>query len=790
AAETLAGLMRRVQQEQAALLAHHHLGLTEIQQLAGTGQLFDTLTIYENYPRISAANEDATDLGLSISSAVDATHYPLALAVIPTGDDGMRLRLDYQPTAFDATRAGQILARYQHILRGLTTNADRGLAQLDTLLPGEHETLDDWNGIHNPTLLSSTLPDLFAAQAALTPHAPALISEDARLTYAELDARANRLARHLISQGIGPEQFVALYLPRTADLVVALLAITKSGAAYVGLDPAYPSERGAFMLADSRPSLVVTASEVAATLPPTGIPTIVVDDPGTRQAVAALSARPIADEERTSPLTPDRPAYVFYTSGSTGRPKGVVGTHIGMVNRLDCAQRQFPWKHGDVGCAKASLAFGESTSEIFGPLLHGAAVALANHDQMRTGHALAALVEEHGITRVTLVPSLLNTLLEEELLGPRAGEAMWTSSGEALSPATARRFLGAFPEGRLLNSYGFSEASADSVWTPISSSDLEQGALPIGCPLPNTQVYVLDSALRRVPPGAVGELYVAGIGLARGYVNQPALSAERFVASPFAVGERLYRTGDLARWGADGRLSYAGRADDQVKVRGIRIELGEVQAALAAHPDVAQAVVIARDDATRGSQLVGYVVLGSSGAVVDGGVLRGFVAGRLPEFMVPSVVVVLDELPLNANGKLDRGALPVPVFSGGVYRAPRSVREEVLCGLFGQLLGVDVVGVDDSFFDLGGHSLLATRLVSRVRSVFGVELSVRAVFDAPTVAELALCLDGVRVERPVLRPREGSGPVGLAYAQQRLWFLDQFEGAGAAYNMPYAVRLT
>ncbi|MGW2715593.1 non-ribosomal peptide synthetase, partial [Streptomyces sp. NPDC001356] len=613
-------------------LAYHHLGLTEIQRLAGAGQLFDTLTVYENYPRISATSKDTTDdLGFSISSAVDATHYPLTLAVIPAGD-AMRLRLDYQPAVFDQDRASRILARYQHLLHHLTTTADRPLAQLDMLLPGERETLDGWNGIHNATLLSSTLPDLFAAQVARTPHAPALISEGTRLTYAELDARANRLARHLISHGVGPEHFVALYLPRTADLVIALLAVTKAGAAYVGLDPTYPSERGAFMLADSRPSLVVTATEVADTMPGTDIPTVVVDDPCTRQAVAALPAHPVADAERTRPLTPARPAYVFYTSGSTGRPKGVVGTHIGMVNRLDCAHREFPWEPGDVGCAKASLAFGESTSEIFGPLLHGAAVALANQDQIRTGHALAALIERHGITRITLVPSLLNTLLEENLLGPQAGKAMWTSSGEALSPLTARHFLQAFPDGRLLNSYGFSEASADSVWTRISTGDLEQGALPIGRPLPNTQVYVLDSALRMVPPGVVGELYVAGTGLARGYVNQPALSAERFVASPFAAGERLYRTGDLARWGADGRLSYAGRADDQVKVRGIRIELGEVQAALAAHPGVAQAAVVARTDQNGDRQLVAYAVPVSAEVVLDGGELRGFVGGRLPEY--------------------------------------------------------------------------------------------------------------------------------------------------------------
>ncbi|WP_185993074.1 AMP-binding protein, partial [Streptomyces sp. 130] len=308
--------------------------------------------------------------------------------------------------------------------------ADARLDDLDIMLPAERAALDAWNDTATATP-AGTLPDLFAAQVVRTPDAPALVCDGGRFTYAELDARANRLARHLISFGVGPEDFVAVYLPRTADLVIALLAVTKAGAAYVGLDPAYPSERGEFMVADSRPSVVVTASGVLGTLPGGDILRVVVDDPATREAVAALPAHPVADGERTCPLTPARPAYVFYTSGSTGRPKGVVGTHAGMVNRLDCAHREFPWEPGDVGCAKASLAFGESTSEIFGPLLHGAVVVLANEDQVRTGHALAGLIERYGVSRITLVPSLLDTLLEEDLLGPRAGEAMWTSSGEA-----------------------------------------------------------------------------------------------------------------------------------------------------------------------------------------------------------------------------------------------------------------------------------------------------------------------------------------------------------------------
>jgi acyl-coenzyme A synthetase/AMP-(fatty) acid ligase/acyl carrier protein len=370
-------------------------------------------------------------------------------------------------------------------------------------------------------------------------------------------------------------------------------------------------------------------------------------------------------------------------------------------------------------------------------LLHGGSVVVASQEQTRSAGELAELIERHGVRRMTVVPSLLSALLDDGRLGRAAGEAVWITSGEALPGSVANRFLTEFPGTRLLNFYGSSEASADSVWAEVMPGDGADGAVPIGRPIGNTRVFVLDSALRPVPPGVAGELYVAGAGLARGYLRRQGLTAQRFVACPFAVGERMFRTGDVVRWSDEGRLEYVGRADDQVKVRGFRVELGEVESALLDHPGVGQAVVIARTEESGGKQLVGYVVSATGDDTLDPAVVRKSLAKSLPEFMVPAVVVVLDALPLNPNGKLDRKALPEPEFLGGVYRAPRTPQEEVLCGLFAEVLGVDTVGIDDSFFDLGGHSLLATKLTARIGGKLGVELSVRDVFQTPTVANLS-----------------------------------------------------
>ncbi|MEV0177421.1 amino acid adenylation domain-containing protein, partial [Streptomyces sp. NPDC050803] len=611
--------------------------------------------------------------------------------------------------------------RFTTFLQRAAADPGHPVAALDLLTDAERDTLlDTWNATARERT-SATLPVLFEAQAARTPDAPALHHDGGTLTYAELNTRANRLAHLLIARGTGPDGHVGLVLPRSADQVVALLAVLKSGAAYLAVDPDYPADRIAHMLGDARPGLVLTTAELAAGLPPHGGDVLILDALDT----AGRPAHNPTDADRARPLTPAHPAYLIYTSGSTGVPKGVAGLHEGAVNRLLWFGEEFPFDGRPV-LAKSSLSFVDGTTELLGPLVHGAPVVLCGAEAARSAAAMTDLVARHGVGRITLVPSLLAELLDGDDAGALAPCTLWVTSGEALPPAHADRFRTALPAARLLNLYGSSEASGDSLY-----ADVTAGTVRIGRPIANTRAYVLDDALRPVPAGTAGELYIAGAGLARGYLGRPGLTAERFVACPFsATGERMYRTGDLARWTADGQLDYLGRADQQVKVRGFRVEPAEIEAALAAHPAVEHAAVVLREDRPGDKRLVAYVVGGA-----DTGELRAQVAQALPDYMVPSAFVTLDALPLNPNGKLDRAALPAPTYTarGG---APRTAAETLLCTLFAEVLGVQRAGVDDSFFDLGGDSVLALRLVSRARRA-NLALTARDVFVHRTVEALA-----------------------------------------------------
>jgi amino acid adenylation domain-containing protein len=570
------------------------------------------------------------------------------------------------------------------------------------------------------------VPGLVADQAARTPDAVAVACGDARLSYAELAARAERLARVLAGRGAGPEQVVAVALERSAELVIALLAVLRAGAAYLPLDPSYPAGRIEFMLADARPAAVVTARDMQ--LPAE------VDLP-------RLPAGP----------RPGNPAYVIYTSGSTGRPKGVVIPHRGIVNRLAWMQAAYRLGPGDRVLQKTPVSFDVSVWEFFWPLLEGATMVLARPGGHGDPGYLSRVIAAAGVTTTHFVPAMLESFLDSADLGACGSLRRVICSGEALPGLLARRFAASLGAD-LHNLYGPTETSVDSTAWQCGTGP---GDPPIGRPIANTRVFVLDRWLAPVPPGVAGELYIAGAGLARGYHRQPVLTAGRFVACPSGSGERMYRTGDLARWTADGVLEFAGRSDDQVKIRGFRIEPGEVAAVLAAAPGVRQAVVTAREHGPGDVRLVAYVVP-ADGAVAAGldGVVREFAARRLPEYMVPSAVLVLDALPLTLNGKVNRAALPAPDYAATVSDAgPRNEREAALCQLFAQVLGVERVGVHDSFFDLGGHSLLAVRLVSWVRMTLGAELGIRAVFDAPTVAELATRITDQKPARPALRPR-------------------------------------
>ncbi len=768
--DTLADVLTALQNRQGALLDQHHFSLSEIQRVVGLNNLFDTLVVFESYPVDQAGLTDAHEsAGLEITGIrpFSATHYPVT--VMADADPHLRLNLVYQRTVLEPGAVELLAARFGRVLQYLVTDPHVKMGAVEVIEPRERELLlRSFDETAEPTP-EITLPALFEHRAAETPDAVAVVFEDQELTYRELNARANRVARTLARRGAGPETVVGLSLPRSADLVVALLGVLKSGAAYLPIDPKYPSHRLDFILSESRPRLILTDAGTVDVLPGTEIPTLFFGD-----ALAAADGN-LTDADRLAPLRPQDLAYLIYTSGSTGTPKGVAITHRTVVNGVLRLAPVVGAGAGTRTLAGTSINFDVSVFELFTTLCAGGSVEVVRD--------VLVLGERGGWTGglISTVPSAFAELLDQVAGKVTAKTVVF--AGEALPATLVRQVREAIPDVRVVNAYGQSESFYATTFTATDEWTGTGGA-PIGAPLGNMRAYVLGPGLNPVPRGVVGELYVAG-EVGRGYFGRTGLTAERFVADPYGpAGERMYRTGDLARWTADGVLEYAGRGDVQVKVRGFRIEPGEVEAALAAHPDVTQAVVVAREgNGTK--RLVGYVV-----GEVDTDALRGFVAGRLPEFMVPSAFVVLDRIPLTLNGKLDRGALPEPESGAGAYRAPRTATEETLAGLYAEVLGLDQVGIDDDFFALGGHSLVATRLISRVRTELDAEIPIRVVFENPTVAALGRHLSAdVRVRPPLLRVDDRPDRLPLSYAQRRMWFIHKFDGPSSTYNIPLALRL-
>ena len=635
-----------------------------------------------------------------------------------------------------------------------------------------------------------TLPELFERQAARVPDAVAVVCEGAGLSYAELDARANRLARYLVSRGAGPERLVAVAMERSAGLVVALLAVLKSGAAYLPVDPEYPAERVAFMLGDAGAVLLVCDQVMAGRVPAGDIVRVVVDDAVCAAAVAGFPTGRLEDRERAAPLVSAHPAYVMYTSGTAGLPKGVVVAHRNVVRLVAMTGGWFDVGPGDVWALFHSYAFDFSVWEMWGALAAGGRLVVVPYLVSRSAAEFRRLLAAERVTVLNQTPAAFYQLMDVWGEGAELSVRYVIFGGEALDCGRVAAWARAVPGAPVLvNMYGITETTVHVTGHVVGAAG-EGAASVIGTPIPDLGVFVLDERLGLVSAGVAGELYVAGAGVARGYLGRPGLTGGRFVACPFgAAGERMYRTGDLARWTAGGELEYLGRADDQVKVRGFRIELGEVESVLAGLPGVAQAAVAVREDRPGDRRLAGYVVP-AAGAVMDTAGLRAACGRVLPGYMVPAAVVLVQALPLTASGKLDRRALPVPEYAAaGGGRAPANARERALCEVFAQVLGLDRAGLDDSFFDLGGDSLLATRLISRVRAVLGAELPIRAVFEYPTPALLAGVLAGADAARLPLVPVPRPERLPLSFAQQRLWFLEQFHGPGTAYNLPFAWRL-
>ena len=708
--------------------------------------------------------------------------------------DSRELRIDFNgnPGIYSADHLASLQQRFLKLLAALA-DPDQRIGSLDILAPEERRTiLQEWNDTSR-AIPSATLPDLFAAQVAKTPDATAVVYEDQSLSYSELDARSSQLAHHLRDLGVGPDVVVGLCVERSLEMLVALLGILKAGGAYLPLDPDYPRERLAFMLHDARAPLLLTHSALLDRLPAHGTRIVRLDTDWPTIAARPTTAPALA-------LDAHNAVYVTYTSGSTGTPKGVVVTHRNVV-RLVKSANYVDLTPDDVFLHFAPLAFDASTFEIWGALLNGARLVIYPDGPFELP-TLKRIVAEAGISVLWLTAALFHQVVDEDVAAI-AGVKTLLAGGDVLSPSHVRQVTDAQQAieaqngGQLINGYGPTEATTFSVCFAAAGPTHFHDSVPIGRPISNTQTYVLDAGLQPVPAGIPGELYIAGAGLARGYLGRAGLTAERFVANPFGpAGSRMYRTGDLVRWRADGVLDFLGRADAQVKLRGFRIEPGEIEAALVRHESVAQAAVIAREDVPGNKRLVAYAVA-AAGASVDAAALRAHLGASLPDYMVPSAFVVLDKLPVTPNGKLDRKALPAPDLTpASVRRGPRTPQEELLCALFAEVLGLERVGIDDNFFELGGHSLLATRLISRIRATLNVELAIRSLFEAPTVEALVkrLGADG-QAARPALCPMARPAEIPLSFAQRRLWFLNRLDGEneghhGATYTIPLAVRLS
>ncbi|MGW6916117.1 non-ribosomal peptide synthase/polyketide synthase [Kitasatospora sp. NPDC054939] len=779
-------LLGRVRGDALAAYAHQDVPFEHLVEALNPARtlahhpLFQTMLALQNAPLGTfdlPGLRVATDLVHTGTAKCDLTF------ILAEQPDGLAGVVEYSTDLFDEATVAGIVDRWLRLLRAVVADPGRRLGRVDVLSADELRTLLPADSDRSGDLSESSLTALFERQVRAEPAAVALTDGELTLTYRELNARANRLAHALIDRGIGPEHLVALALPRSAELVVAVLAVLKAGGAYVPVDPAYPAARITYLLQDTRPALLVTTSRTGE---PAGA------DHLDRLLLDATDLDGLPDTDPGITVDPGHPAYVIHTSGSTGDPKGVVVPHRNVVRLFRTTEELFGFTADDVWTLFHSYSFDFSVWELWGALLHGGRLVVVDHETSRSPGRFLELLARERVTVLNQTPSAFYQLMPEDAEHPRE-LALRTVvfGGEALEHARLASWYERHPDDapRLVNMYGITETTVHVTYAALDRTGTSAGR--IGAPLPDLRTYVLDDGLRPVPPGVPGELYVAGPGLARGYLNRPGLTAGRFVADPFGpAGSRMYRSGDVVRRAADRSLRYVGRADQQVKVRGFRIELGEIEAALAGHPGVAQVAVLARQDRADDTRLVAYLVP-ASGATPRPADLRGHLAERLPEHMVPSAFVVLDALPLTANGKLDHRALPAPdPAPASPGRAPRTPQEQVLCELFAEVLGVASAGVEDGFFDLGGHSLLATRLAARIRATLGVEMPLRTLFEAPTPAGLAAALVAAGPAQAALARRERPEVIPLSFAQRRLWFLHQLEGAGGNYHISLAWRLS
>ncbi|MGH3764518.1 MAG: amino acid adenylation domain-containing protein, partial [Pseudonocardiaceae bacterium] len=731
------GAIQWLRELQAAAAECRRFGFVPLAQLqpwsalpAGEA-LFDSIVVFENYP---INDEEAAAHGLRVHElqATETTNYPLTVVVTPRRC--LSVEFGYDASAFDADMIQRMSAHFLQVLTALAADPGVRCADIDILTQQQRaQVLLAWNDTDRE-VRPATWAELVEAAVARTPAAPAVVSDSEVIDFAELDDRANRLARLLIAHGAGPEQIVALALPRSVEIVVAQLAVAKAGAAFLPIDPEYPPDRIGFMLADAAPVLVVTLTQLAARLPAvTGVPVLMLDDPVIVAAAAAVTAGKPTDADRWTSVSIAHPAYVIYTSGSTGAPKAVVVTSAGLASFATAEAEHFQIGPGDRVLQFSSPSFDASVLELCMSLPAGAVLVVPPPGPL-LGEQLAHVLARHRVTHALIPPVALATVPADLAASWLAGFTTLIVGGEACTAELVARWA---PGRRMINAYGPTESTVVATWSQALAPD---GTPPIGAPILNTRTYVLDGMLRPVPVGVPGELYVTGVGLARGYLRRPGLTAQRFLANPFGPpGARIYRTGDRVRWSPAGQLEFLGRADEQVKIRGFRVEPGEIEAVLRRHPNVADAVVLARKDPSGLTRLIGYI-RSTVDRAPEPGELHALLTGSLPEYMLPSVLIALDEWPLTPNGKLDRDALPTPIATAATsagYVAPRTDTERVLAGIWSDVLAVDKVGVEDNFFELGGDSVRSMLIIMRIKEAFDVVLTPRDVLTTRSISVLA-----------------------------------------------------
>ncbi len=787
---TFRELLTRVRAADLEAYAHQDLPFERVVEAVNPARstarhpLFQTMLVLQNNAVATAAIPGVHNERLLLDHRVakfDLTFFVEEVFGVDGRADGLCWEVEYATDLFDEGTVVAVVDRLGRLLEAVVADADVPLSSVGLLGEEEQGVLERWSGVGSGAVDGRSVTEVFEARVRVAPDAVALVQGGVELTYGEVNSQANRLAHHLIDAGVDVGDVVAVHLTRGPELIVSLLAVLKAGAAYTLLDPAFPVERLATVISDAGVRVLITREDLAHPVPGSGLHRVLLDRDA--DVIAGWDGSDLGVV-----CGGWGAACVMFTSGSTGRPKGVVAPHRALVSTF-VGPDYLESRADDVYLQSSPVSWDAFALEVFSALFHGGRTVLPVGSRTDLDE-IAALVAGCGVTVLQLSASLFNVLVDD-YPGLFAGLRTVMTAGEAASVSHVARVRERYPSLRVLNGYGPVESMGFTTSHLVGGVVEGAVSVPIGVPLAGKRVFVLDEWLRPVPVGVPGELYMAGSGLAHGYVGRAGLTGERFVACPFGgPGERMYRTGDVGRWRPDGALEFLRRADDQVKVRGFRVEPREIEAVLARHEQVVQCAVVVREDRPGDKRLVAYVVPGAGTAAVGVAELRDFVADRLPEYMVPAAFVVLDALPLTPNGKLDRKALPEPLVGGdGQGRAPRTPEEEVLCGLFAEVLKIPRVGVDENFFSIGGHSLTATRLISRIRSTLGAELGIGDLFAAPTPAALMARLgQGASRPRPApvaVRPE----PMPLSYAQQRLWFLREWEDGGSTYNIPLALRL-